>query len=62
MQKQNPKSKNLIHLDDGAKCLLNEIKSHLIKQGAKDPSIMGKTSYREITRKAIEEYHKKIIG
>jgi len=58
----NPDQKAMIELDKQAKILLNEIKSYLLKKNSTQPDLSQKTSYRSITKMAIEELHKKLIN
>jgi hypothetical protein len=53
--------KSMIELDGQAKIQLNEIKSYYLKLKAKEPNLSQKTSYRAITKTAIDELHKKLI-
>jgi len=54
--------KSMIELDNQAKILLNEIKSILLKKKSTEPKLTQKTSYRAITKMAIEELHTRLIN
>lgn len=59
---EQKEDKSMIELDNQAKILLNELKSYFLKQKSKEPNLAQKTSYRSITKLAIEELHKKLIN